>query len=446
MKEEWFQSLKKTLESPYAPKWNTLIGDRITKNDFYKVKQFEINLYEHRDFMSNEPRDSILNFVRSLRFFSTFFYDRLLNLSIEKDFQLIPFMTREDLQQKLSLILPHNQSLDRLIVNPTSGTTGTPILAPNHPYAIGCYVPLVEYSLQRHNVKMIHHFENTSAIQLCHQNETIVYASCHSLAGGAKFAKINLKQNDWHNEEDKLHFIEEQSPTILTGDPYSFEEAIKTKLNYRPKAIHSTALELEDSLRLALTKYFQCPVINFYSLNETGPIAYSCPVNAEWFHILPHDIYMEIIDKEGNRCSEGEIVITGGRNPYLPLLRYRTGDFGELNFTHCNCGEKSPRLKLLKGRKPVSFTDTSGHRINPVDISRILRMEANILRHQFIQKKGYDYEINLSCLTSPNQHELSRIKSKFLNLLGKDAEIRISLNLPNDQKKIMIFINENLTE
>ncbi len=444
MKEEWYTSLERTLLSNFAPKWNTIIGDRITDEDYSLVKNFESMLYENRDFMEEKPNEKIFNFIRRLKFHSFYFYSTLNGLDIEKDFYRIPFMTREDLQNKITELFPADIDLDRLIVNPTSGTTGKPILAPNHPYAIGCYVPLTEYTLFRYGIIHAHDHNITSGIQLCHQNKTIVYATSHSLAAGAKFVKINLKPNDWKSESSIDFFISEQSPIFFSGDPYSFEQAMKTGLNYKPKAILSTAIELEESLRLALVNHFKCPVINSYSLNETGPIAYSCPLDPEWLHILPHDIFVETVDLSGENKTFGEIVVTGGRNPFLPLLRYRTGDHGELNFSNCKCGEKSPRLKLLKGRKPISLSDTRGNTINPVDISRILRKYPHILRHQFIQRKGGGYMLNLSYLFSPNEPQMESIKSEFFELLGSDADIQITDSLPNDQSKIMVFINENI--
>ncbi|MDZ4725954.1 MAG: phenylacetate--CoA ligase family protein [Leptospira sp.] len=442
MKAEWFDSLSKTILSEFAPKWNTVIGDRITASDYTFVKNYEEELYAKRSFHTHHPNEFIINFIRSLRFYSAYFYDRLKDISLPKEFSKIPFMTREDLQFKITEILPTKDSLNRLIVNPTSGTTGTPILAPNHPKSIGCYVPFIEYSLNAHGVSTVHNFKTTTGIQLCYQNQTIVYGTCHSLAEGAKFAKINLKASEWKSTSDINNFINEQSPIFLSGDPYSFEEALRMKINFKPKAIHSTALELTPALRSALENFFKCSVINFYSLNETGPIAYSCPKNPEWMHILPHDIFIELIDTEGENSDFGEITITGGRNPYLPLLRYKTGDWGNLKFGACDCGEKSPKLKLLQGRKPISFTDTLGNKINPVDVSRILRMESNILRHQFIQKKKKHYQINLSIMVPFNTLHIQELKNKFYELLGFDAEILLNFDLPNDGTKLPVFINE----
>ncbi len=446
MKDKWLESLKKSFYSQYAPMWNVIIGDRITEDDYRFVKKFEQDLYENRSPSSSEPNDRILKYIRGLRFHSIFYYDRLNKISLPSDFQEILPMTRDDLQNRITEILPIVSNLDRMVVNPTSGTTGVPILAPSHPKTIGCYVPLIEYSLARHGVKTIHHYNETTAIQLCNQNKTIVYITPHSLAEGAKFAKINLTKSDWKSQDHINQFIKDEEPIFLSGDPYSFEGALEMNLQYQPKAIHSTALDLSESLRIKLKEHFQCPVINFYSLNETGPIAYSCPNHPEQMHLISNDIYIEIIDETGKPASLGEIVVTGGRNPYLPLLRYRTGDWGELDHSPCDCGEVTARLKLLKGRKPIFFTDTQGNKVNPVDISRILRMESNILNHSFVQKKNGSYEIKVRWYNVPRKENTEELVSKFNLLFGNDAKITL-MELPiSNGKKHKMFINENLNE
>ncbi|GBF50810.1 hypothetical protein LPTSP4_23370 [Leptospira ryugenii] len=439
MKQEWFSSLQKTLYSRYAPKWNAIIGDRIQEEDLGFIQDFETKLYQGRELVGNFSL--ILSWLRSIRFFSPFFYERLKGIALPEGFECIPFMTREDLQEQITDILPEPQSLSRMIINPSSGTTGRPILAPNHPKSIGCYVPLIEYSLFRHGVSNPHDFLKTSAIQLCNQNKTIVYATCHSLAGGAKFAKINLKQSEWPNPDDWNLFIQEESPCFLSGDPYSFESAMRFGLRYKPKAIHSTASELTNNLYKKLKEHFDCPIINFYSSNETGPIAYSCPNDPSTMHLISPDIYLELI-QDGEPSQRGEVTVSGGRNPFLPLLRYKTGDWGEWVKEPCLCGEKSPRIRLLEGRRPVFFTDTKGQLVNPIDISRILRQDPNILRHQFIETKEGTYEIHLSILGILSKEAESLLRKEFLHLLGQDAEIHIMPDLDRKESKSLVFINE----
>src|SRR5262249_27896082 len=65
--------------------------------------------------------------------------------------------------------------------------------------------------------------------------------------------------------------------------------------------------------------------------------------------------------------TRGEIVVTGGRNPFLPLLRYRTGDSAGMAF-----GAGAPRLLGLEGRLPVLFKSATGKAINNMDVTQAM--------------------------------------------------------------------------
>lgn len=456
LREEWDLELQKMFESRFAPKWNANIGDRIGEEEFEFVKSFQKDLVYAKEHSLYQTKESILSFIETYINTSAFFKQQLEGIQWKQNFESIPFTNRDDLQSKITDIIPIDANLKDMVINPTSGTTGKPILAPNHPKAIGCYVPLIEYSVNKYGVTPIHSPMSTFAIQLCYQQNTIVYATCHSLAGGAKFAKINIHPNSWNKPSDLQNFLLEFSPQILTGDPYAFESAMKMGIKYKPEAIHSTALELTPALRNNLSEYFQCPVINFYSLNETGPIAYSCPKDPEWMHLLPHDLYVEVISNETHTPiptgNVGEIVLTGGRNPYLPLLRYRTGDQGEIQYGTCECGDHFPRLRLLSGRKPVYFQKPNGETVNPIDVARILRKNSIIYQFQVEQVTEVRWECRLSLSDTMDMSEISlenektKIKEELESLFGKGSQVYISTNFPLDGKKQIVFINSYLSQ
>ncbi|TGL70695.1 phenylacetate--CoA ligase family protein [Leptospira jelokensis] len=451
LREEWEKELVNLIHSKYAPKWNAKIGDRIGEDEYQFVKSFQNEFLQAKKDANYQTKESILLFIEVFRNQSEFFRSRLFGLNISDEYESIPLTNRDDLQTNITAIIPKDLDLSKMVINPTSGTTGKPILAPNHPKSIGCYVPLIEYSVEKFGVKPIHSPKSTFAIQLCYQEKTIEYATCHSLAGGAKFAKINIHPNSWRKPSDLQNFLIESSPQILTGDPYAFESAMKMGIQYKPEAIQSTALELTPALRSKLSDYFQCPVINFYSLNETGPIAYSCPIHPEWMHILPHDLYVEVLSKDTGfpvpSGNMGEIVVTGGRNPYLPLLRYKTGDLGEIQFGPCLCGDHFPRLRLLSGRKSVYFQNTNGDTINPIDVGRILRKKPFIFQFQVEQTRKDEWECRLSLETEIIKDEFQwEIEKNILHkelksLFGENSKVLISTNYPLDGKKQLAYIN-----
>ena len=65
--------------------------------------------------------------------------------------------------------------------------------------------------------------------------------------------------------------------------------------------------------------------------------------------------------------ERGEITVTGGCNPLLPLLRYRTGDFARMEHSGGRVW-----LRELEGRPPVPLLDAAGGEVNTIDVSRAL--------------------------------------------------------------------------
>jgi phenylacetate-CoA ligase len=130
-------------------------------------------------------------------------------------------------------------------------------------------------------------------------------------------------------------------------------------------------MALLPGLRRQLEERFGCPVIDLYSMNETGPIAVAAPDGAG-HRLLQHRLYVEVLDEAGIPCPpgvRGEIVVSGGFNPFLPLLRYRTGDWASLDYS--NAGQLL--LVGLEGRAPVIFRAGDGRLINNIDVTSTLK-------------------------------------------------------------------------
>jgi phenylacetate-CoA ligase len=127
---------------------------------------------------------------------------------------------------------------------------------------------------------------------------------------------------------------------------------------------------------------------------ETGPIGYACPLG-HGYHLLPHDLFAEVVRPDGTPApvgERGEIAVTGGRNVFAPLVRYRTGDFGRMDFDSCPCGDPMPRILDLEGRIPVLIRSSDGTPVTTVDLSRLLR-EFPLLLHEFTQHADRSCEL-----------------------------------------------------
>lgn len=96
------------------------------------------------------------------------------------------------------------------------------------------------------------------------------------------------------------------------------------------------------------------PSSNMYGCVETNGIAYDC--GEGHFHILPENVWVEIVDREGNRLPDGEVgyvCVTGLHNTAMPMLRYRLNDRARLITNHqCACGNPHPIIELHASRLP----------------------------------------------------------------------------------------------
>ena len=384
--------LRQMTEHPHAPPWNYPCGDRLRDGDVVRVDRFRDRLVEGRTAREGDtPPLALLAWVLERRAMTPRFRavipDGVASPdALARHWAAIPTTGRHDLATDLTALVPDDADLDRMVVYATSGTTGHPIQIPSDPVSAACYLPLLELSLRLHGAPLDPQPGQMANALLCAQRHTVTYASVLTPWREAGHVKVNLDAAAWHAPGDAAAYLAHFAPPLLTGDPFSFAAAMRLDPGYTPAALVSTAVALSDGLRDRLRVHFGCPVIDWYSLNETGPLAVACPLG-HGHHVLPHDVFVEVVDDDGAPVAagvRGEVVVTGGRNPFLPLLRYRTGDHAALDAAPCPCGDPMPRLVGLEGRAPVHFEAADGTPVNPVDVSRVLR-PFPLVRHRLVQ-------------------------------------------------------------
>jgi len=428
--ETGYRLLNRILQHPCAPRWNYVVGDRIESEDLPPVEEYRRLVRKDRGPGAGVPPPALLDWAERLR-------ERvpLVRLSLPEGFDLgrdwtcVPTMDREDLALRIEQIVPADENLSRLIVYDTSGTTGHALKVPHHPRAMAQNQVLIEYALERHGVRPPFGPGTVACVNLGAQEaDTVVFANVFTIWNQAGFAKVNLHPKEWGSLERAREFFREMAPLFLTGDPVGFAELLSWEIPVRPAAILSTATALSEGLKSRLEASLGCPVIDWYSVTETGPIAYACP-EGRGLHILPHDIFVEALDAEGRPVPQGErgeVAVTGGHNPYVPLLRYRTGDWGRLEFSPCPCGEVTPRILDLEGRIPVFFRSAEGSVVNAVDIGRALR-RFPVVQHEVVQRADGSCEIALRTVKGLGL-DPAQVESALRELLGAGAALSIRLD------------------
>jgi phenylacetate-CoA ligase len=255
--------------------------------------------------------------------------------------------------------VPKSADFSRLIYYDTSGTSAPPLRLPYHPRTVALNHTLAEKALGWYGIAFKRGPEH-AIVQLCRQAETWVYPTSYSIWQGALGAKLNLNERHW-SQDSARKLLADLKPWLITGTPQSLAEAMAWKLPLKPEAILCGASSLSTALKQQFQQYFACPVLDWYSTTESGPIAATAPDGL--LKMLAPDLLVEVLDEKSQPAAQGELVISGGRNPYLPLIRYRTGDTGSFS---------ADTLTQFSARQPVQYQASDGSPVSSVDISRIL--------------------------------------------------------------------------
>lgn len=409
--EAW-ATLRAVLEHADAPRWNYVVGDRIGSDDLPAVEAFRTEVAGAAP-PSRTPPDWLLERVRGLCQRSPFLAKRLPTPPTATTWADVPPMTREDVAVRVTDLVPDDADLSRLIVYDTSGTTGHAIRVPHHPVAVARAHVLLEAVLARHGVALTPTPGRVVCLNVGAQATTVVFATAFAVWQNAAFAKVNLHPRAWDRERAR-RFFAWADPPLLTGDPMGFAELLAWDLDVHPRALVSTATALSEGLRRRLEDRFHCPVIDTYSLTETGMVAATDPSGPGW-RLLAPDLYVEIADPEGRPLPpghRGQILVSGGRNPYLPLVRYATGDHARL----VPGPEGIPVLQDLEARLPVAFRAADGAPVCPVDIGRLLRRQPVVL-HRFVQRA--DGSCHVAVRAAPGTRlDLDGLRASLADLFG----------------------------
>jgi phenylacetate-CoA ligase len=323
-------------------------------------------------------------------------------------------------------LVPHDLDLSRLITYGTSGTTGPVVRVPTHPAVNAQNHMLGEYAFSTYGVRLAPEAGQTACLGVSAQASTYTFATIFSVWKGAGFAKVNLKRSEWpEGQASARTFFEELAPLLLTGEPVSLAEAMAWQLPVKPLGMISTATALAPELRAQLAAHFGCPVLDWYSLSETGPIAYSA-ADGKGMRIFPYDLFVEILDDAQQPAplgQAGEVVLTTFRNPYLPLLRYRTGDYARLEVVEAESG---PELRLmdLVARRSASFRSVEGELVNPVDIARVLSRCGIYVQHECVQRADGSIDLTVQPLRGLDP-KLAEIEAGLRDYFGNKHVLRV---------------------
>lgn len=282
-----------------------------------------------------------------------------------------PLVTRDDLVDDVAAFVPLDADLDLMVHGTSSGSTGRALLIPDHVEEVARTFHLYVSLVRDLGIDWRPDPSRMALAHVVHQRQAFTYASVLSGFGQATTARINLHPGQWTSLGQRTGFLADQRPQVFSGSPTSLAELLQPSLvgQLEPLALFSGATALSAPLRADLEEAFGCPVIDVYGLHETRPIAVSSDGGPHV--VLDRRLVVELVDPAGRPVApgeRGEIVVTAGENPLLPLVRYRTGDHARL----VDVGGR-PALADLEGRDPTVFAHADGSAVPCVDLTQHLQ-------------------------------------------------------------------------
>jgi phenylacetate-CoA ligase len=416
-----YQTLRALEEHPHAPRYTHPGYHRLTPAGLEHARAFAQDLESAPSWTPNTPPTWVSSFIA----------DCFRNVPVYRrggqppaSFFDLPTTSRADLNREPWAFVPDGQSLDDLVIYNTSGVTGHPLSILTHPDVLALYIPLWQRALTLAGINAQFASTRLGVAYVGYQQQTYTYAALSPLLNDAGLVKINLHPSQWRSPDDPAKFLNDLNPQIYTGTPLAFAQLAQLPLTVQPAALISTSMTLTPGLRAQLESHFNCPILDLYSTNETGPIGFSLAGNN--YELLQPRLYLEILDSDDQPCppgQRGEVTVTGGFNPFLPLLRYRTGDYAALSFQG-----SLPHVVDLEGRPPVLFRATDGRPLNNIDISIALRPYplAQFQLHQFA-----DGALRLG--RQPSSVPDDTLRTTLLNLFGRSQTLTIE-DLPSLEK------------
>lgn len=152
--------------------------------------------------------------------------------------------------------------------------------------------------------------------------------------------------------------------------------------------------------KLLIEKELNIKIYNWYGHSEKLVLGGYCK-GSDAIHIEPTYGYFELVDEKGDLIVEpnkkGEIVGTTLHNKYMPLIRYKTGDYAEYVGNYCNeCKRHIQLVKNIEGRRDTNriyFKDKSYTSITALNMHGELYTYINGM--QYVQYKPGELIIKL---------------------------------------------------
>ncbi len=288
---------------------------------------------------------------------SPFYRNRLAGWAAEPlaglaDLARLPFTTEQDLREHHQAMLCLSQDqVARVVTLNTSGTTAPP----KRLYFSDVDLELTLDFFQQGMATMVEPGDRVLILLPGRTPDSVGDLLARALA---RLEVEGMKHGPVQDAAATLERALAVKPACLVGIPVQVLALAEQPGAERLRGVVKSVLLTTDYVPQALARRVRaawgCEVFEHYGMTETGlGGAVDCRAH-QGCHLRVADLYYEVVDPLNSAPlppgQRGELVLTTLTRQAMPLLRYRTGDWGRLLDAPCPCGGRAPRLDRVSGR------------------------------------------------------------------------------------------------
>ena len=362
------------------------------------------------------------------------------DLRTPEDINLVPTVTKEEIQEHASRFISEKYRKDELIRDMTGGSTGSPMVF----FYDNSRLDTRTAATIRHNRWAGWDIGDRAAILWGAPRDIQSSGSLRdSLRDWILDRRLTLDAAQL-DDVAMARFADQlvqYRPKVLLAYANTlrlFAKYVRDR-NIRgisPEAVVCSAEVLTDENRRLIEETLGCRVYNRYGCREFAVIASECDQH-DGMHINAENLLVEVtVDGVSHQEQEGEIVITDLRNFAMPMIRYRIRDVGRIRNHSCACGRGLPLLQLSGGRVTDFLTRTDGKKVSGIVVATyVITNLPGIRQIQFVQNEMRKITIHLVKGEGWSFQTAEALQGRVREFLGSEMEIQIEFlaSIPSEK-------------
>ncbi|WP_215115807.1 phenylacetate--CoA ligase family protein [Exiguobacterium sp. s80] len=412
-----------------------------------QIKEEYLNLKKMENYTLEDLKEYQFKELKKLlkyAYNNSSFYKRQFNkkgvlpsdLNNIKDLEKFPFLTKENLRNESNDISNTSDSrYGKMYYSETSGSTGEPLIFFRNQKWDAVHRASILRGYSWHGIKP-------------YQKNGYLWGYNLNGKKAVKTKFFDVLQNrtrifSYKEEELDKFLLKMQSATYIEGYSSMIYELAK-KVNSKDKShykfpkmkmIKGTSEKIFDNYKKEVKKAFGLNFVSEYGAAEAGIIAFECPFGN--MHITMENIIVESVDNE--------IVVTNLSSYSFPIIRYKLGDYIELESEsyRCKCGKSHPIIKSILGRvgNLILGKKDKYPSLTLYYVFKNLAEKGHKLYYQAIQEQSGVLKLNIEQKLSENQRII--LDKELYKYFENDLEVLIfeKTNIDRGDGKMRDFIS-----